>query len=311
MLSRGDLTDDEWAVLEPLLPVSNNQCGRWRDHRQVINGIIHRLSTGVQWRELPERFGPWKTVHKRHLLWSADGTWEMLLQHVQAVADAEGDIDWDVNVDSSSVRAHQHAAGAPKPAANTAHHLKGGAGRTGAGAGGGEPAAPAGGGGAAGEALGRSRGGLTTKIHLAAEGKCRPLSVVITPGQRADCIQFESVMDKIRVPRVGRGRPRRTPDSVAADKAYSNRKIRSYLRRRGIRHVIPEKKDHKAARLRRGSRGGRPPGFDKDRYKERNTVERVINKLKQFRSVATRYDKRGYVFRGTVTAAALLIWLRS
>ncbi|AJC52787.1 putative IS1648 transposase [Streptomyces sp. 769] len=94
MLSRGDLTDDEWAVLEPLLPVSNNRCGRWRDHRQVVNGIIHRLSTGVQWRELPERFGPWKTVHKRHLLWSADGTWEMLLQHVLALADAEGNIDW-------------------------------------------------------------------------------------------------------------------------------------------------------------------------------------------------------------------------
>lgn len=64
------------------------------------------------------------------------------------------------------------------------------------------------------------------------------------------------------VPRRGRGRPRRTPASVSADKAYSNRKIRSYLRKRGIRHVIPEKKDHKAARLRRGSRGGRPPGFD-------------------------------------------------
>jgi hypothetical protein len=70
----------------------------------------------VQWRELPERFGPWKTVHKRHSLWSADGTWEMLLQHVQALADAKGDIDWDVNVDSSSVRAHQHAAGAPRRA---------------------------------------------------------------------------------------------------------------------------------------------------------------------------------------------------
>lgn len=113
MLNRGDLTDDEWAVLEPLLPVSNNRCGRWRDHRQVINGIIHRLGTGVQWRELPERFGPWKTVHKRHLLWSADGTWDRLLQHVQAVADAEGDIDWNINVDSTVVRAHQHAAGAP------------------------------------------------------------------------------------------------------------------------------------------------------------------------------------------------------
>ncbi|WP_372515908.1 transposase [Streptantibioticus ferralitis] len=71
---------------EALLPVSNNRCSRWRDHGQVISGIIHRISTGCQWRELPRRFGPWKTVHKRHLLWSADGTWEKLLQHVQAVA---------------------------------------------------------------------------------------------------------------------------------------------------------------------------------------------------------------------------------
>ncbi|MEV7194873.1 transposase, partial [Streptomyces sp. NPDC093510] len=86
---------------------------------------------------------------------------------------------------------------------------------------------------------------------------------------------------------------------------------RSYLRRRGIRHVIPEKSDTKSARLRRGSRGGPPADFDRIRYKARNTVERAINKIKQFRAVATRYDKRGYVFLGTVTAAALLIWLRS
>lgn len=137
------------------------------------------------------------------------------------------------------------------------------------------------------------------------------MSLLITPGQRADCTQFQPVMDKIRVPRLGLGRPRRTPDSVGADKAYSNRKIRAYLRKRGVRHVIPEKKDHKATRLRRGSRGGRPPGFDKARYKDRNTVERAIGKLKQFRAVATRYDKRKYVYLGTVTAAALLIWLRS
>lgn len=118
-------------------------------------------------------------------------------------------------------------------------------------------------------------------------------------------------MDKIRVPRAGLGRPHRTPDSVGADKAYSNRKIRSYLRKRGIRHVIPEKKDHNVVRLRRGSLGGRPPGFDKERYEVRNTVERAIGKLKQFRALATRYDKRGYVYLGTVTAAALLIWLRA
>ncbi|SEO93167.1 Putative transposase of IS4/5 family [Actinacidiphila rubida] len=98
----------------PFLSVSNGRCGRWRDHRQVIDGILHRVRTGVQWRDLPERFGPWKTVYERHRLWSADGTWENVLQRVQAAADAAGDVDWDVSVDSTSVRAHHHAAGARK-----------------------------------------------------------------------------------------------------------------------------------------------------------------------------------------------------
>jgi len=111
-MGRGDLTDAEWERLRPFLPVSNRRCGRWRDHRQVIDGILHRVRTGVQWRDLPERFGPWKTVYERHRLWSADGTWERLLQQVQAEADAAGEFDWDISVDSTIVRAHQHAAGA-------------------------------------------------------------------------------------------------------------------------------------------------------------------------------------------------------
>ncbi|CAK7287884.1 hypothetical protein SGPA1_50866 [Streptomyces misionensis JCM 4497] len=78
----------------------------------MIDGILHRVRTGVHWRDLPERFGPWKTVYERHRLWSADGTWERLLQQVQAAADAAGEIDWDISVDSTIVRAHQHAAGA-------------------------------------------------------------------------------------------------------------------------------------------------------------------------------------------------------
>jgi transposase len=111
-MGRGDLSDAEWERLRPFLPVSNRRCGRWRDHRQVIDGILHRVRTGVQGRDLPERFGPWKTVYERHRLWSADGTWERLLQQVQAAADGAGEIDWDVSVDSAIVRAHQHAAGA-------------------------------------------------------------------------------------------------------------------------------------------------------------------------------------------------------
>jgi transposase len=118
-MGRGDLTDAEWERLRPFLPVSNGRCGRWRDHRQVIDGILHRVRTGVQWRDLPERFGPWKTVYERHRLWSADGTWERLLRQVQAAADAAGEIDWDVSVDSTIVRVHQLTAGArvdPPPA---------------------------------------------------------------------------------------------------------------------------------------------------------------------------------------------------
>lgn len=126
MGSRSDLTDAQWERLEPLLPVSNGRCGRWRDHRQVVNGVLFQIRTGVQWRDLPEQYGPWKTVHERHRRWSADGTWEMLLRRVQAEADAAGEIDWNVSVDSTSVRAHHHAAGArhaPPPV------LKGGFGR--------------------------------------------------------------------------------------------------------------------------------------------------------------------------------------
>ncbi|WP_442819822.1 IS5 family transposase [Streptomyces sp. NBC_00841] len=310
-MGRGDLTDAEWERLRPFLPVGNGRCGRWRDHRQVIDGILHRVRTSIHWRDLPERFGPWKTVYERHRLWSADGTWERLLQQVQAEADAAGKIDWDIGVDSTVVRAHQHAAGA-RTSPPRAPHFKRGRGRGTPGRTAvAEPSRPPGGGGEAGEGLGRSRGGFTTKLHLSAEGQCRPLSLVVTPGQRADCTQLDPILDKIRVPRTGPGRPRKKPDSLAADKAYSNGPCRDSLRRRGIRHTIPEKTDSQGARQRKGSRGGRPPGFDKQRYKKRNTVERAINKLKQSRAVATRYDKRGYVYLGTVTAAALIIWLRT
>jgi len=111
--------------------------------------------------------------------------------------------------------------------------------------------------------LGRSRGGLTTKIHLAVEQGQKPLSVLITAGKRGDSPQFEPVLEAIRVPRIGPGRPRRRPDRVRADKAYDSRKNRAYLRRRGIRATIPVPAHRIRNRQELGSRGGRPPKFDK------------------------------------------------
>src|SRR5436305_1547175 len=160
------------------------------------------------------------------------------------------------------------------------------------------------------EALGRSRGGLSTKIHLAADDRCRPIARIITAGQRHDAVAFPPLMRAIRIRRRNPGRPRTRPATVRADKAYSSRDIRAYLRRRRIRATVPERSDPQAHRTRRGSSGGRPPRFDSADYKQRNTVARAISKLKQFRAVATRYDKRAYSFAGTVDVASIRIWLR-
>jgi transposase len=159
------------------------------------------------------------------------------------------------------------------------------------------------------EALGRSRGGLSTKIHLLADSRCRPLATVTTAGQRHDSLAFDPLMDKLRVYRHGPGRPRTRPDELLADKAYSSTAIRSHCRDRGIRATIPLKADQQAGRRRRGARG-RLPGFDADSYRQRNVVERAVNKLRATRAVATRYDKRDYIYRGTIDVAAIRIWLR-
>jgi transposase len=269
MIRRGELTDEAWAWVELLLPEGGRRGGRWCEHRTVTNGILWKLRTGAPRRDLPERYG----------------TWEYLLARAQTRLGAVGKIEWEVSADSTAVHAHQHAAGARKelgPWGRKRGRLS-----------------------ATDEALGRSRGGFSTKVHLACDVRGRPLSVLVTTGQRNEAPELGDLLDGIRLARSGGvGRPRNRPGRLLADRGYAHASCRSLLRRRGILHVIPERKDQHE-RCRRG----RPPEFDREAHRRRNVVERCVNRLKQWRGVATRYEKRVVNYRAMVIFASLMIWL--
>lgn len=227
---------------------------------------------------MPAEFGPWATVYGCFRVWRDAGVFQALLEGVIAEAARQGKPDLSlVSVDSTTARAHHDAAGtrvgkdlmeALEEAASEqekARQRRGGPEEQN------------------GQAerrrvrrrrklrlkqalLGRSRGGLTSKVHLAADRKCRPLAFVLTAGQAADSSQLIPVLKKVRV-RLPVGRPRTRPGAVAADKAYSSRGNRSYLHKRGITAVIPEKRDQAANRKKKGARGGRPISHDTDLHK--------------------------------------------
>ncbi len=118
MVGRGEPTDAAWAAIAPLLPRNGRRGKQWADHRRVVNGILWKLRTGAPWRDVPGRYGPWQACYDRFVRWRRDGTWDRLLAHVQTRSDAVGAVVWEVSIDSTTVRAHQHAAGARKrPAA--------------------------------------------------------------------------------------------------------------------------------------------------------------------------------------------------
>ncbi|WP_376741758.1 IS5 family transposase [Micrococcus luteus] len=227
------------------------------------------------------------TWHRRL---AEEGTWDTVLAKLTAAADAEGRVDWSVPVDSTIARATStpRTPRATQGAGSNYKNLR--------------------------EELpdhgsGRSRGGLSTKIHQLVDGAGLPLVSLITPGQAGDSPMLLPLLGQLCVARPA-GRPRTRPAAVLGGKAYSSRAIRSHLRARGIKAVIPEPADQQGHRRRRGACGGRPVGIDAAAYKGRNLIERQYAHLKQWRGLATRYDKYAIVYRAAVVLSAVIAWSR-
>jgi transposase len=269
-MNRGNLTNEQWERLEPYLPPQKPKTGRPSlAHRTIINGILWILRTGAPWRDLPERYGIWSTVSSRFYRWGKAGIWQTILSLIQQAEDAKGQLDWQLNyVDGTVIRAHQHAAGARKSDPPNS------------------------------EALGRSQGGFSTKVHLRAEGQGKPLTFVLTPGQQHEATVLKELLDSPKLKRAGRGRPRIRPGRIVGDKGYTGQPIRGYLRQLGIKVTIPRRSNERTQ--------GR---LDKEIYRQRNRVERLINRLKQFRRLATRYEKRAVNYLAMWQIGAILLWL--
>jgi transposase len=250
MLRRHELTDGQWDAIKDLLPGKEGDPGvTAKDNRLFVNAVFFIAKTGVPWRDLPERFGHWHRVFQRFNRWCKK---DVFTQIFEVLRDPDLEV---LMLDSTVIRAHQHSAGQKNSTAEQ-------------------------------EQLGRSRGGVSTKIHVAVDGLGKPTKIFLSPGQDHDVTKAP---DLIRDSQA---------DKVIADKAYDSDPLIAQIEAQGATPVIPSRANRKE-----------PRDHDHEEYKKRNVVERFINVLKQCRRVATRYEKTARNFLGFVLFASTLVGL--
>jgi len=218
--------------------------------RLFIEAIYFMTRTGCQWRLLPEKYGYWRAIHRRYKRWSDKGIWKDLMAFVGDPDDQE------FMIDSTIVRAHACSAGYKK---NDEENL----------------------------ALGRSKGGFTTKIHALVDGLGNPIKFLLTPGQRHDITQAAILTEEIH------------DSAILGDKGYDADHFIDWLNKNNNSHTIPPKRNRK-----------NPRDYDQHRYKERHLVECFFSKMKHFRRVFSRFDKSVNSFLGFLYFVGTLIWLR-
>jgi|UPI00078126C1 transposase len=242
------LTDKHWSKLRPILL----QLGIYDkiDLRTTVEDILYRMRNGCQWRDLPEAFGPWNTVYKRFNAWSAAGK---LMAAFRALVD-DPDVEWLFSY-GAYVKAHQDSTGAATEEA---------------------------------EAVGKSRAGNTSKIHLAVDAYGLSNAFRITGGEVHDSTEAQALIDDLP-----------TREALIADKGYDSERIREQVEAKGMRPVIPRKRNSKKGNY----------SLDRELYRYQHLVENAFARLKPYRAIAMWYDKLKRNYKSMVALACGFLWL--
>ncbi len=248
---RRELTDVQWERISDLVPGKASDCGSTgRDNRLFVDAVLWIARTSSPWRDLPDAFGNWNSVYVRFSRWAKQGAWESLYQGLGG---------------RSGLRIPDHRFNHCAGTSTCVRRKRG----------------------TQNQAIGRSRGGLTSKVHIAVDGLGNPLRFILTGGQVGDVTQVEELIADV------------AGANLIADTAYDADHLRARLNDAGIVAVIPSNP----------SRAQAIP-YDAELYKERHLVECYINKIKHFRRIATRYEKTATAYMAMLFLVGAIIWLR-